>query len=152
MPSDIADTTKAKYSKPQPYRGVIARFPRAILALAGVSAFGSKKHKVPMGDMSYITLDGADHLYLEAELRHMLQAAIEGPINHADGDLAHKAQKAWNALADLERSLYAAEHEPVVSRDPNDSYIVAPRSDCFRPDKVAVCNCKPGECTYAPQR
>lgn len=100
--SKLSAATKARYDKPQPYRGVIARFPRAILALAEVSAYGTKKHELPLDDKSYLEVPDAEYMFVEAELRHMLKEAINGPYD-GDGDqLAHKLEKAWNALADVE--------------------------------------------------
>lgn len=95
-------------SRPQPVRGVLARFPRAILALAEVSSYGTTKYDLDMGDVSYKDLPDADTMFAEAEVRHVLNEAIEGPLSQ-DGrecepqrTMYHKAQKAWNALADLE--------------------------------------------------
>lgn len=102
----MAAATKARYSKPQPYLGVLARFPRAILEIAKVSKYGTVKHQLPMGDMSYLDVPEASVNYVEAEVRHLLHEAIHGAVNNDDGGLFHKAQKAWEALADLEVFLY----------------------------------------------
>jgi hypothetical protein len=98
----LTAATMAKATKPAVALGCVARFPRAMIEIAKVSAFGSKKHNVPMGSMSYLNTTGAANAFREAELRHVVAEIIEGPINHDDDDLLHKAQKAWNALADLE--------------------------------------------------
>ncbi len=105
----MAPATKARYDKPQPYLGVLARFPRAILEIAKVSKYGTSKHHLAMGDMTYLVVPQADVNYIEAEVRHLLHEAISGPVNAGDGGLLHKAQKAWEALADLEVYLYQAE-------------------------------------------
>lgn len=107
--AEMSDATKEKYTKPQIVRGVLWRFPRAIKELAKVSAYGAEKHQVPMGDVSFRDLPDAGVLYAEAEARHLIDEAIGGPVNHEDGALLHKAQKAWNALADLEVYLYERE-------------------------------------------
>jgi hypothetical protein len=107
--TELKKATTAKYKKPQPLRGTIHRFPRAMLEIAKVSQFGAEKHEVPMGDMGYLHVPDADVVYGEAEMRHILALPIEGAVNHGDGDLFHKAQKAWNALADLEVFLYRRE-------------------------------------------
>jgi hypothetical protein len=48
-------------------------------------------------------------MYQDALARHLLDRAIEGEVNAKDGDLLHRAQLAWNALADLEKFLIAEE-------------------------------------------
>ncbi|KKL85283.1 hypothetical protein LCGC14_1956270 [marine sediment metagenome] len=102
MAKKLAAATTAKYAKIPVAQGVFAHFPRALREIAKVSVFGAGKHEVPMGDMSYTDVPDAENVYQNAEARHMLAEAIEGPRNYEDGDLLHKAQKAWNALADLE--------------------------------------------------
>ncbi len=118
----MAPATKARYSKPQPYLGVLARFPRAIMEIAKVSSYGAMKHQKQMGDMSYLDVPEAEVNYVEAEVRHLLHEAIHGPINDDDAGLIHKAQKAWEALADLEVYLYQEESQmmpelPALSED-----------------------------------
>ena len=97
--------TAAKYSKVQVYKGVVMLFPRALQAVAMVSEYGAKKHEKPMGVNSFLDVPYADTVYLESEMRHLIEGILEGPINSEDGSMLHKAQKAWNALADLEVSL-----------------------------------------------
>ena len=98
----LSAATAAKYTKTPVALGCILRFPRAMLEVAKVSVYGCNKHKAPMGSMGYIDVPDAENVYREAEGRHFVKEALEGPVNHEDGDLLHKAQKAWNALADLE--------------------------------------------------
>jgi hypothetical protein len=98
----LPTATAAKYNKVPIYRGVIWRFPMALREIAEVSVFGAGKHDQPIGSLTYLDVPDAPNVYLEAEQRHVLAEAIEGPVNHEDGGLLHKAQKAWNALADLE--------------------------------------------------
>ena len=104
MTKKLAAATAAKYTKEPVALGCILCFPRAIQEIAKVSRFGWKKHeiKLPEGNWSYLDVPGANNIYREAEGRHMLAEVIEGPVNAQDSDLFHKAQKAWNALADLE--------------------------------------------------
>lgn len=99
---ELSKATKEKYNKPQVFLGVVGRFPRAMLSIARVSEYGAVKHKVPMGDMGYVSIPGANTLFKEAMMRHAIKEGIEGPINEEDGNLLHKAQTAWCALADLE--------------------------------------------------
>lgn len=104
------DATKSKYSKDQPFLGCIARFPRAMLAIAKVSADGVKKHDVPMGDMSYMDLPDGYNLYTEALSRHLLREQLEGMVDPEFGHL-HAAHAAWDALARLEIALAKLEAE-----------------------------------------
>lgn len=91
-----------KTAKPCPVQGVLSLFPRAILEIARVSALGAEKYGVPLDAVDYRSVPNASAVYREAELRHMLAEITEGEYNSKDGGMLHKAQKAWNALADLE--------------------------------------------------
>lgn len=81
-------------------RGSVQQFPRALNAVAAVSAFGAAKYtwngweSVP---------DGVQR-YTDAMGRHLFAEQTEGPID-ADSGLLHAAQVAWNALARLELML-----------------------------------------------
>lgn len=99
---ELSEATKAKYGRPQVFLGVVGRFPRSMLEIARVSEYGANKHGRAMTDMSFLNVPDAEHVYAEAEARHMAKEALEGPINAGDDEMLHKAQKAWNALADLE--------------------------------------------------
>lgn len=103
----MAPATAAKYEKTPVALGAITRFPLALQEVAKVSAFGCKKHQVPMGDMSYLDVPDAYAVYTNALSRHLTGEAAEGAINHNDGGLLHAAQAAWNALARLEVLLRA---------------------------------------------
>lgn len=102
---EFSAATLARQDKPQPLRGFIRRFPRAILAVTAVSQYGTKKHEVPLQDNSFVDVPEAEWSYGEAEMRHVLKEAIEGPWDADGDDLLHKAEKAWNAMADLEVAL-----------------------------------------------
>lgn len=79
------------------FQGLIDYFPRACIAVAGISGFGASKYawkgwqSVP---------DGVNR-YSNALGRHMMLESIEGPFDK-DSGLLHKAHAAWNALAALE--------------------------------------------------
>lgn len=83
--------------KPQIHRGLLDYFPRACIAVAGVSATGASKYtwkgweSVP---------DGVQR-YTDALVRHVIGESIDGPYDYDTG-LLHKSQAAWNALAALE--------------------------------------------------
>jgi len=85
-------------------RGAIQYFPRALAAVADISAHGASKYTwkgwedVP---------DGVNR-YSDALGRHLVLEACEGPIDPATG-LLHAAQVAWNALARLELMLRSGE-------------------------------------------
>lgn len=94
------------------FQGVLDYFPRAVMAVAELSAYGSHKYswkgweKVPDGVKRYADAGG----------RHITREAIEGPWDldarndpEFPADILHKTQKAWNALAELE--LYLRELE-----------------------------------------
>ena len=81
-------------------RGAIEYFPRALMAVADVSAFGASKYtwrgweSVPDGVARYGDALG----------RHILKERIEG-LNDSDSGLLHAAHAAWCALARLELML-----------------------------------------------
>ena len=78
-------------------RGLLEYFPRACLAIAEISQFGARKYTWKGWET---VPDGVDR-YGDAEVRHICNAAIEGPIT-ADSKKLHAAHEAWNALARLE--------------------------------------------------
>jgi hypothetical protein len=86
-------------------RGLLEYFPRACLAVAQVSAFGAEKYI--WGGWRAVP-NGVDR-YGDAEVRHICDAAIGGPVT-ADSQLLHATHEAWNALARLE--LILSEKEP----------------------------------------
>ena len=87
--------------KPPVCRGLLAYFPRALLAVTQVSDVGAKKYawndwfNVPEGEVRYSDALG----------RHLLQEQIM-PADLETGCL-HAAHIAWNALARLELMLLA---------------------------------------------
>lgn len=87
-------------------QGVLEYFPRALLAVAQVSAFGAKKYS--WGGWGPVE-DGINR-YGNAQERHVVKAAIEGPVDD-DSGLLHAAHEAWNALARLELILRKQENE-----------------------------------------
>lgn len=88
------------------FRGAVSYFPRAISAVAGVSAFGASKYAwngwrgVP---------DGFNR-YSDAMVRHLIYEA-EGEVLDPDSGLLHAAHAAWNALARLEMLLETKDKE-----------------------------------------
>lgn len=81
-------------------RGVLQYFPRAILAVAEVSAHGASKYTWN----GWETVPDGIPRYGDALVRHLIKEAIEGPADK-DSHLTHMAHEAWNALARLELML-----------------------------------------------
>lgn len=90
------------------YRGAVSYFPRAIGAVAEVSAFGASKYawkgweSVP---------DGFER-YSDAMVRHLAYEG-QGEVLDPDSGLLHRAHAAWNALASLELLLKEMEENAV---------------------------------------
>ena len=83
------------------YQGFLAYFPRAIMEVAQVSAFGKEKYNAEYSDKGFMQL--VSERYADASVRHLLDEVIEGTvINKGDGGVRHDAQVAWDALARLE--------------------------------------------------
>ena len=96
------------------YRGAFAYFPRALMAVSQVSAYGANKYawkgweKVPEGVERYSDALG----------RHIAKESIEGPYDleirndkKFPGEILHASQVAWNALARLELILREMEEQ-----------------------------------------
>ena len=93
-------TKKQNMGKAPVYQGVLMYFPRALKAIAFVSKYGKEKYKVDWTTQGWRDVSQGD--LKDAEVRHILDEVIEGPINYGDGHLLHAAQAAWEALAVLE--------------------------------------------------
>jgi hypothetical protein len=95
--------------KPNPLRDVFLEFPRAMLGIAKVTAFGAMKHAA----RGWRTFDHdyAEEYHRSKLGRHLLKDELEGPVNHGDGDLLHLEQAAWNLLAQIEHRHMKAEEE-----------------------------------------
>lgn len=105
-----ADTPVSEKSAKLPVmQGVLAYFPRALKEVARVSAYGASKHAADLSEKGFLRPEYTPEMYLDAIGRHILDREIEGEINHKDGDLLHRAQLAWNALASLEKYLLEME-------------------------------------------
>lgn len=89
-------------------QGFYNYFPRAAIAVSWVSEYGNRKYTLPT-DPQYVDnwarVPNGVIRYGAAELRHMVKIPIEGEYDIKDSGLSHRAQKAWNAMADLERAL-----------------------------------------------
>ncbi len=81
-------------------KGALEQFPRALMAVAAVSAHGAQKYT--WGGWQTVP-DGVQR-YLDAGARHATQRACGEEIDK-DSGLSHLAQEAWNILAALELEL-----------------------------------------------
>ena len=93
------------------FQGLIDYFPRACLAVANVSQAGADKYAWK----GWEHVDDGYNRYKNAQYRHAVKRAIEGPYDSdfkkLGKDILHDAQEAWNALAALELFLREQEHE-----------------------------------------
>jgi len=80
---------------------VLEYFPRALLAISAVAEYGARKYTRG----GWKTVDNGIMRYGAAKVRHQLLQYMEGPYDDGDSGLAHKAQEAWNVLAELEKAL-----------------------------------------------
>src|SRR5690349_21554947 len=78
-------------------RGCISYFPRAIEAVASVSAFGASKYAWK----GWEGVDDGYNRYSDAMVRHVASEG-KGEVLDPDSGLLHAAHTAWNALARLE--------------------------------------------------
>jgi len=95
---------KLDAGKPPVLRGAIQYFPRALEAVAAVSAFGASKYTWN----GWETVPDGINRYGDASVRHLTKEAVEGD-NDKDSGLLHAAHTAWNSLARLE--LILRDHE-----------------------------------------
>lgn len=79
------------------YRGAVSYFPRAISAVAGISAFGASKYAWK----GWERVDDGFNRYSDAMVRHLTYEG-KGEVLDPDSGLLHAAHVAWNALARLE--------------------------------------------------
>jgi len=87
------------------FQGAISYFPRALVSVAGVSAYGANKYAWKGWEK---VADGYNR-YSNALGRHLAKEGIEGLYDQEilndpkfPGKILHAAQVAWNALARLE--------------------------------------------------
>ena len=96
--------SKLDAGKSPALQGCIQYFPRAIRMVADVSLKGADKYSW----RGWEEVSDGPNRYGNALVRHLIDEAIDGPIDRDTG-LLHKAQVVWNALAVLE--LYLRENE-----------------------------------------
>lgn len=89
-------------------RGLLEYFPRSCMAVANLSARGAGRYS--WGGWKKVE-NGIDR-YGDGQIRHILKAAIEGPVDKdwdESEETLHATAEAWNALARLELILIARE-------------------------------------------
>ena len=103
-----ADGCKLDKGKAPVFTGLLEYFPRALRAVAEVSAAGIRKGYAPM---SWRAVPGGFKRYSDALLRHVLKEAMGTCDDTDEGGtgLPHAALAAWNALARLELMLRGEE-------------------------------------------
>lgn len=79
------------------YRGAVSYFPRAIEAVAAVSAFGASKYAWK----GWESVPDGFNRYSDAMVRHLAYEG-KGEVLDPDSGLLHASHAAWNALARLE--------------------------------------------------
>lgn len=101
-PQDKVEGGTIKYDggKAPIYRGVLSYFPRAISAVASVSAFGASKYAWN----GWEGVDDGINRFSDALVRHLAYEG-SGEVNDPDSGHLHAAHTAWNALARLELML-----------------------------------------------
>ena len=97
---------KTDLGKAPVMRGVIGYFPRALRAVAEISAFGAAKYTWN----GWETVPEGIERYGDAQLRHMLDQA-EGQTHDQESKKLHAAHEAWNCLAKLELLLRVIEDD-----------------------------------------
>lgn len=101
------------------FRGAIDYFPRAISAVAGVSAFGASKYAWK----GWEGVDDGYNRYSDALVRHLIYEG-QGEVLDPDSGLLHAAHTAWNALARLELLIREREEMEAWARSPEANDIV----------------------------
>jgi hypothetical protein len=92
-----AGAIKYDAGKSPVFRGALDYFPRAIEAVANISAFGASKYAWK----GWESVDDGVARYSDAMVRH-LTAESKGEVFDRDSGLRHAAHCAWGALARLE--------------------------------------------------
>jgi hypothetical protein len=97
--------SKLDFGKSPVFRGCLNYFPKALMAVANVSAYGANKYSW----RGWASVPDGYNRYSDALGRHLVKEMVEGPYDleirndpKYPGEVLHAAQVAWNALARLE--------------------------------------------------
>lgn len=110
-PSQISSgAVKYDGGKAPIYRGAVSYFPRAIGAVAQISAFGASKYAWK----GWESVPDGFNRYSDAMVRHLAYEG-QGEVLDPNSGLLHAAHAAWNALARLELLLKENESDVDVA-------------------------------------
>jgi hypothetical protein len=98
-PKTVTKIVKHDSGKSPVFRGVFQYFPKALQAVADISAMGAKKYS--WGGWKDSATFADVHRFEDALGRHLLNEQVEGWYD-PESNLLHAAHAAWNALAKLE--------------------------------------------------
>ena len=84
------------------FSGFIAYFPLAIVAVAELSRIGNDQHN-PGKPLHWDRTKSQDEL--DAQMRHLVDVAIEGENATDTDNVLHLTKNAWRALAKLQKVL-----------------------------------------------
>lgn len=84
-------------------QGCLMYFPKALMAVANVSKFGTQKYKVDYADQDWRRVENAEVRYRDALGRHLVKGTYEA--YDQETKLLHAAHSAWDSLAVLELML-----------------------------------------------
>lgn len=97
----MAEGKKFDSGKAPIIRGLVNYFPKALQAVANVSAYGATKYAVAYESQNWRAVESAIERYDDARGRHIVGELLDG--NHdPESHLLHAAHQAWNSLAYLE--------------------------------------------------
>jgi hypothetical protein len=111
--------------KPPITTGLLWRFPRAVKEVAKVSAVGAEKYEVTLPDDNCLRVENGFNRYADAIARHLVDRAIDGPMNNEKGgalppegrDVRHLAQLIWDGFTCLEIELIEEEKAKALSSE-----------------------------------
>jgi hypothetical protein len=111
---DLGSAKKMDLGKAPIKQGFDRYFANAVFAVSMVSEYGHRKYEVdPVtgADAGYscncLSVPNGYARYGDAERRHGVKEALEGPYDDGDSGLPHLAQKAWNSMMELELAIRA---------------------------------------------
>ena len=107
----VTKIVKHDSGKSPVFRGAFKYFPKALQAVADISAMGAKKYS--WGGWKDSATFADVHRFEDALGRHLLNEHVEGWYD-PESNLLHAAHAAWNSLAKLELLLAV-----VPMKDPN---------------------------------
>lgn len=84
------------------YSGFIKYFPLAIAAVAELSRIGNDQHS-PGQPLHWDRSKSGDEM--DAQMRHIVDAAIMGDDGRDIDDVLHATKNAWRAMANLQKIL-----------------------------------------------